>query len=137
METRRGLQNPTRPNPNSWPLGELVYETEFATNASGQHQSLDRTWRPACIAASLETKDRFGKSVTAELPLQVLDPEAKKLNLKLPNLYAAPKTSLQPGEEYTADLGKRIRLGARVHRSRTSRQAAAELLDRAGEQRKQ
>ncbi len=67
------------------------------------------TYRPNLAAGmyrgKLETKDRFGKSVTAELPLQVLDPEAKKLNLKLPNLYAAPKTSLQPGEEFTAIWG--------------------------------
>ena len=96
---------PDPTNPNSWPLGELVYETEFETNAGGSANDLDRSLAAGMYRANLETKDRFGKAVTAELPLQVLDPEAKKLNLKLPNLFASPKRSLEPGDEFYGDWG--------------------------------
>ena len=95
---------PDPTNPNSWPLGELVYETEFETNATGSVK-VSTDLAAGMYRGKLETKDRFGKAVTAELPLQVLDPEAKKLNLKVPNLYAAPTASLQPGDEYTAIWG--------------------------------
>ena len=55
-----------------------------------------------------------------------------KLAIKIPNLVAAPKWSLEPGEEFIGRVGQRLRHGAGVRRNRTSRQAAAELLDRAG-----
>ena len=51
------------------------------------------------------TQDRFGKRVTAESPLQVLDPAAKMLAIKVPQAFAAPKWSLQPGEEFSALWG--------------------------------
>ncbi|MGE5191310.1 MAG: alpha-2-macroglobulin family protein, partial [Deltaproteobacteria bacterium] len=53
----------------------------------------------------LETADRFGKKVTAELPVQVLDTAAGKLAIKIPNLVAAQKWSLEPGEEFLAVWG--------------------------------
>lgn len=95
---------PDPTNPNSWPLGEAVFESEFETNAAG-HFDLSTELTAGMYRAKLETTDPFGKAVTAELPLQVLDPTAKKLNLKIPNLYASPKKSQQPGEEYKAIWG--------------------------------
>ena len=43
--------------------------------------------------ALLETRDRFDKNVSARLPLQVLNPEATKLNVKIPGSYVGLPTS--------------------------------------------
>ena len=53
----------------------------------------------------LETQDRFGKKVTGRLPLQVLQPDATKLAIKIPQLLAAPDWELQPGQEFMALWG--------------------------------
>ncbi len=95
---------PDPSNPNSWPLGDLVFESEFETDASGKVK-VAKQLSAGMYRAKLETKDRFGKAVTAELPLQVLDPEAKQLSLKLPNLFATPKQTWEPGEGYQAIWG--------------------------------
>src|SRR5262249_52415637 len=95
---------PDPSNPNSWPLGEVVAEREVATDDTGSKEvaiKLDA----GIYRAMLETKDRFGKTVTARLPLQVLKPGAAKLNVKLPNLVAAPKWSVEPGQEFQALWG--------------------------------
>src|SRR5262249_19583416 len=66
---------PDPSNPNSWPLGEVVAEREVATDDTGSKEvaiKLDA----GIYRAMLETKDRFGKTVTARLPLQVLKPGA-------------------------------------------------------------
>ncbi|MCA9173755.1 MAG: hypothetical protein KDB14_04645 [Planctomycetales bacterium] len=95
---------PDPANVNSWPLGELVYETKVKTDGAGNAKPTAKL--PAGIyRAKFDTKDRFGKSITAELPLQVLDPDAKKLNLKIPHLVASAKSSLEPGEEFLAVWG--------------------------------
>ena len=39
------------------------------------------------------------------LPLQVLDPNADRLAIKIPNLVAAPQWTLEPGETFTALWG--------------------------------
>jgi uncharacterized protein YfaS (alpha-2-macroglobulin family) len=91
-------------NPNSWPLGEVVAQRGFTTDAGGNvSHSFDLS--AGAYRAVLETQDRFGKRVTAELPLQVLAPDAKALAIKVPQVFAAPRWSLQPGEEFTALWG--------------------------------
>ncbi len=91
-------------NPNSWPLDAAVHETKFETNASGD-LTIPVQLSVGMYRAKLETKDRFGKTVTAELPLQVIDPKAKQLTLKLPNLFATPKGTWEPGETFQAIWG--------------------------------
>jgi uncharacterized protein YfaS (alpha-2-macroglobulin family) len=103
------LADAPKPDPAnviSWPLGELVLEEMVNTDAAGNAKVTAKL--PAGIyRAKFETQDRFGKSITAELPLQVLDPDANKMSpyLKLPNLVAAPKSSLEPGEEFLCIWG--------------------------------
>src|SRR5437879_13903251 len=55
--------------------------------------------------AMLETHDRFGKKVTARLPVQVLKPSETKLAIKVPHLLAASDWSVEPGKEFTALWG--------------------------------
>ncbi|MCO6459700.1 MAG: alpha-2-macroglobulin [Pirellulaceae bacterium] len=95
---------PDPTNPNSWPLGAVVFEQGVTTDAGGNAR-LQVPLPTGVYRAQLETTDRFGKAVTAQLPLQVLDPSAGKLELKIPNLLAAPKWSLEPGEEFLGVWG--------------------------------
>ncbi len=95
---------PDLSNPNSWELGEVVAEKGWTTDDGGK-ASFTFELKAGAYRVMLEAQDRFGKKVTAQLPLQVLDPDAKKLNIKIPNLLAGPKWSLEPGEEFTAVWG--------------------------------
>ncbi len=95
---------PDPANPNSWELGAVALEQAVTTDASGTVKI------PAKLAAGiyrarLETQDRFGKAVTAELPIKVVDPAAGKLAIKIPHLLAAPKWSLEPGDEFLGVWG--------------------------------
>ena len=95
---------PDASNPNTWELGEVVAEQGLTTDAAGK-----TTWSAKLEAgayrAKFETQDRFGKKIVALLPLNVLAPEAKQFPIKIPNLVAAPKWTLEPGEEFMALWG--------------------------------
>ncbi|MCI0463633.1 MAG: MG2 domain-containing protein [Gemmataceae bacterium] len=95
---------PDLSNPNSWELGEVAAEKEFKTGKDGSVK-LPVQLGVGVYRATLETKDRFGKKVTALLPVQVLDPAAKKLAIKVPHLVAAPKWSVEPGEKFSMVWG--------------------------------
>ncbi|MCG8653622.1 MAG: MG2 domain-containing protein, partial [Pirellulales bacterium] len=100
----RDGRTPDPSNPNSWELDETVFESEFETDAAGN--VVVSTELPAGLyRATLETADRYGKPVTASLPLQVLDPQARHLSLKIPNLLAAPQWQAEPGEDFVALWG--------------------------------
>lgn len=88
-------------NPDSWKPGQVVTERSFQTDATGK--VLVAAPLPAGIyRASLETKDRFGKKVTARRTLRVVDPHAQHFAVKLPNLFTAPAWSVEPNEKFTA-----------------------------------
>ncbi len=95
---------PDLSNPNSWELGDVVAEEGITTDAQGK---ATRTFqlKPGAYRAVLETQDRFGKKVTALLPIQVLDPDAKKFPIKIPSFTGGPKWTLEPGEEFMALWG--------------------------------
>lgn len=91
-------------NVNSWPTGDVVHEQAVQTDATGELK-FDVKLPLGLYRAKLTTQDRFGKPVTAELPLRVLDPAATKLALKVPNLFDAPHWQLEPGQEFLAVWG--------------------------------
>ena len=91
-------------NPDSWPLGDKIETMAFATAADGSVQVTTKL-AAGIYRVKLKTTDRFGTPVTAELPIQVLDPDAKKLNIKIPNLFAAPTQTIEPGNDYMALWG--------------------------------
>lgn len=91
-------------NPNSWPLGEVVHRAEFETGASGA-AVVSAQLSVGMYRAKLVSSDAFGKSVTSELPITVIDPEATRLAIKVPELFTVRKESLEPGEEYLAIWG--------------------------------
>ncbi|MBV9124183.1 MAG: hypothetical protein JO112_12570, partial [Planctomycetes bacterium] len=95
---------PDLSNPNSWPLGEVVAEKGFNTDPEG-NASFSFQLGAGAYRAVLDTQDRFGKKVTALLPLEVLDPAAGKLGIKVPNLLTAPSWTVEPGHDFTALWG--------------------------------
>ena len=95
---------PDLSNPNSWELGEVVGEEGFNTDAAGK-AALGFKLEAGAYRAVLATQDRFGKKVTALLPLVVLKPDARRLSVKVPNLVAAPAWTLEPGQEFMALWG--------------------------------
>ena len=99
-----GLPAPDASNPNTWELGELVAEQGMTTDAAGR-AAWSTKLEAGAYRAKFETQDRFGKKIVALLPLSVLAPEAKKFPIKVPNLVAGPKWSLEPGEEFMALWG--------------------------------
>ena len=95
---------PDASQPNSWELGPVAATHGFTTDKDGK-ASFSAKLPVGVYRAMLETQDRFGKKVTAQLPVQVIDPKAAKLAIKIPNLVAAPKWSVEPGEEFMALWG--------------------------------
>jgi uncharacterized protein YfaS (alpha-2-macroglobulin family) len=91
-------------NPNNWPPGKVVMEKGFTTDTNGA-AILPFKLAAGAYRAVLETQDRFGKKVTGKLPLQVLQPDATKLAIKIPQLLAAPDWEPQPGQEFMALWG--------------------------------
>lgn len=101
--------NPTEPiadpsNPASWEPGQVVAERTFQTDATGRTQ-LTASLPAGIYRASLETQDRFGRKVTARQTVQVVDPQAKHYGVKLPNFFASPKWSVEPGEKFSGLWG--------------------------------
>lgn len=88
-------------NPDSWPLGEVVYESKFTTDAAGA-QTLQVELASGIYRVVLATQDRFGKPVNAELPLKVFDLTANRLEIKLPFHFQAQQASVEPGETFRA-----------------------------------
>ena len=100
----RPTPEPDPSNPNSWELSNVLESKDFETEENGKAE-LSFNLEPGIYRAMLETKDRFGKEVTARLPLQVLDPTAEKLALKIPNLVAAKQWSVEPGADFSGLWG--------------------------------
>lgn len=98
------LPRPDSNDVRTWPLGELVKSLDFATEKDGKKE-LTTKLEVGVYRAILETQDRFGKPVTAQLNLRVINPADTKLGIKIPELFAAPKWSLQPGDEFAAVWG--------------------------------
>jgi hypothetical protein len=95
---------PDGSDPNQWELGEVAVEQRFTTDAKGE---VALTWDLGAGAyrAMVETRDRFGKKVTARLPLMVAKPEAAKLKVKIPHWLGAPSWTVEPGQEFLAVWG--------------------------------
>lgn len=95
---------PDPANPKTWELGEVVATLPFTTDAAGKAE-LSAKLDAGAYRAVLETADKFDKRVTAREQVTVLDPDAKELKVKVPHLFAAPKWTLEPGQEFRAVWG--------------------------------
>ena len=95
---------PDPANQSTWALADVASASEFTTAANGK-QDISFKLERGLYRAVLESQDKYGKPVKSELNIRVIDPTANKLGLKLPNLLAAPKWELQPGENLAAIWG--------------------------------
>lgn len=95
---------PDASDPNTWEQVDPVFEKFFETDKGGATK-LAVPLKPGIYRATLESKDRFGKAVTARLPLLVVDPKSRKFPVKVSNRVLAPKWSVEPGEAFTALWG--------------------------------
>ncbi len=103
----RGYQNPPKPdpaNPDSWELGDVVVEQEIQTDATG-NLTVPVELQAGMYRARLVSQDRFGKQVTAETQLQVIDPAAKKFAIKIPHFFDAKEFDMEVGDRFTAIWG--------------------------------
>ncbi len=92
-------ESPASSDPNDWPLGDIAFESMFETDAAGR-ASFACDLDAGVYRVLLTSRDALGKEVTAILPLQVLDPAAKKLAVQVPNLVAVKKSTVEPGETF-------------------------------------
>jgi len=86
-------------NPETWPLGQAVSTHDVETDAKGLAK-VEAKLPVGVYRAVFETTDRLGKTVKAIHSLQVLDPAAKRLAIRLPQLVAVEQNSLEPGETF-------------------------------------
>jgi hypothetical protein len=101
---RDAAGDPASPDPNQWPLGEVVRELPFNIGESGEIElplALPAGW----FRAVLETTDTNGRKVQALLGLECVDPRAERFPVKIPFFTGTPKAALEPGETFTLVWG--------------------------------
>ena len=91
-------------NPSTWAHGDAIESKTFESDAEGK-ATVSFGLARGFYRAMVESQDAFGKPVRAEWNLRVVDPASKSLGLKIPNLLAAPKWQLEPGEKLQAIWG--------------------------------
>ncbi|MEN6429081.1 MAG: alpha-2-macroglobulin family protein [Phycisphaerales bacterium] len=99
-----GSSRPNTSDPQTWELAGLVEERAFTTDATGW-VAVSTTLGAGAYRAVLETQDRFGKAVTAQETITVVDPQANEFVVPIPNYFEAPTWSVEPGETFTAVWG--------------------------------
>ncbi|MEN6337859.1 MAG: MG2 domain-containing protein, partial [Phycisphaerales bacterium] len=95
---------PDASNPLTWELAELIREQDFSTGADGS-ATVSVALGAGVYRAMLATQDRFGKAVTAQQTITVVDPQATRFALRIANHFAAPRWSVEPGETFVALWG--------------------------------
>lgn len=90
--------------PQSWELGDVAFSTDFTTDGKGT-KDVTAKLAAGIYRVVVESKDSFGKAVSGKSQLQVLDPTAMHLNIKVPNIVSAPKWTVEPGSEFTLFWG--------------------------------
>lgn len=92
---------PDPADPNSWPLGDVVFESEFQTDGAGR-QTLTVELPAGIYRAVLSSRDGQGKKVSAELPVNVFDLAARRWPVKQPHRLQFETTSIQPDQTLRA-----------------------------------
>ncbi|MGH7740965.1 MAG: alpha-2-macroglobulin family protein, partial [Candidatus Eiseniibacteriota bacterium] len=87
-----------------WAEGAVVTERAVRTDSSG-NAKVSVSLEAGAYLARFETRDRFGRAVTAIRPLRVLDPAADRLRLGVRDLFAVREDSVEPGAEFLALWG--------------------------------
>lgn len=102
MEVDEAQPEPS--NPRSWEPGAIVNTQRVRTDGRGDLR-LAIKLKTGIYRAFLESRDKYGKSVTARIDFQVLDPRSNKFAVKVPDHFASPSWTVQPGNTFTALWG--------------------------------
>jgi len=95
---------PDASNPDTWELADMVNEQAFKTDAEGR-ATIQVPLEAGIYRAVVQTQDRFGKPITAQCTVQVVDPQVTRFGVRIANYLAAPSWSVEPGESFTALWG--------------------------------
>ena len=94
-----------------WPVGEIVAEQDLTTDEKGNaEQALNI--EAGAFQVTFETTDPGGEKVSAESAFLVIDPSSKTFPVKIPDYFAAEKSTWQPGETFAAVWGTGYETGA-------------------------
>ncbi len=100
-------------------LAEVVNEQAFQTAGNGSAK-VSVALKPGIYRAWLDSKDRFGKTVTARLPIQVVDLKAKQFAVKVPNHFATAQSSVERGNPGSRSGARAMTKGAPLSRLNTA-----------------
>lgn len=87
-----------------WPEGKTVEKTKFKTDKTGL-TSIATRLNEGTYKAILETKDEYGKKVTAMLPIIVTNPGSNKFSIKVPSFYMPKSQTVEVGDKFQALWG--------------------------------
>lgn len=106
----RDAETPDLSDIKSWPLGESVQQHEVETDEKGKAEPTLELAAGA-YKAVFETTDAAGQAVSAEIPFQVFDLEAKKFTTPIANVVAAESWSVEPGSDFVGFWGTGYKTG--------------------------
>ena len=95
---------PSSPDPDKWPLGEVVADKAIKTDKEGKAETTF-TLPAGLYRAVFETKDANGRDVQAMLGMQVLAPSEPNFAAPIPFMVRTPSATVQPGEIFTLVWG--------------------------------
>ena len=118
---------PDLSNTSSWELGEVVATQGFTTDAEG-NKEFSFTLEEGAYRAVLQTEDRFGKEVKGLLPILVLNPDAKRFGIKVPN-HSPPLLAGRTGGFPKRPVGDGLSQRPGLRRGHSPQEASPSLLD--------
>jgi hypothetical protein len=127
---RRDRTRPDLSDPQAWPLGEVVEERGFTTDADG-HARHTFELPAGAYRAVVETQDRFDVEVTSKLPIQVLRARGGRVSPSRSRMRSKRRSGRWSRVRSFARCGVRATTGPRLCRDRASSPAGQSLLDRA------
>ncbi len=91
-------------DPLAWAAGDTVVTLPFATDTLGA-RTVAVALPAGLYRVLLASRDAYGRRVTAERPLQVLDLAATRFAARLPDFYRVRSATVEVGEDFTAAWG--------------------------------
>ena len=99
-----GAVDPDPSNPESWMEDKEIAAETVQTGTNGV-ATLSKNLKAGMYRVRFEARDAADKAVTARQTVRVLDPESKRLALKVPEYFEAASWRVEPGETFLAVWG--------------------------------
>ncbi|MBF0410213.1 MAG: hypothetical protein HQM10_22905 [Candidatus Riflebacteria bacterium] len=95
---------------SKWATDTVVAEMPFNSGING-NASVTLNIKPGAYRIFVNSRDRYGKEVTAQKDFIALDPTNKSFNVAIPSLFIVKTPSVEPGEIYRALWGTGYKAG--------------------------